>query len=89
MTSRRWGGAIGAAMLEIARLGPALRLLRRHRNLRQYEVAEAAGLTAAMVSAYERGGRRPSVGSLVRVLNALDADFAVLQSAYRRVQRSS
>ena len=75
-------------MLDLAHLGPALRRLRQVRDLRQHELAEAAGVTKSMVSAYERGRRRPSLPTLVQLLNAVGADFAVLRRAFREARRS-
>lgn len=75
-------------MRDLAHLGPALRRLRQYRDLRQHELAEAAGITKSMVSAYERGRRRPSLGNLAQLLDALGADFAVLQRALREVRHS-
>lgn len=75
-------------MLDLAHLGPALRRLRQHHDLHQQEVAQAAGITKSMVSAYERGRRRPSLPTLVRLLNALGADFKVLQRAVREAEHS-
>lgn len=66
-------------MLDLAHLGPALRRLRQYRDIHQRELAHAAGITKAMVSAYERGRRRPSLVTLARILNAANADFGVLQ----------
>lgn len=62
-------------------LGPALRRLRVHRDLKQYETAAAAGITKAMLSAYETGKRRPSLKTLGRLLEALDADLGDLHQA--------
>jgi transcriptional regulator with XRE-family HTH domain len=62
-------------------IGPALRVLRYRRNLRQFEVAEAAGVTKAMLSAFETGKHMPATRSIIAVLDALGADFADLQSA--------
>lgn len=58
---------------QLAAIGPALRALREDRGLRQYVLAERAGITKAMLSAYENGKRRPSLGTLDRILAALDA----------------
>ena len=68
-------------------LGPALRLLRRHRRLVQRELAERAGVTVAMVSAYERGRRLPSVRTLLLLLAALGADFGSLHKAIEHIER--
>lgn len=62
-------------------LGAALRRLRVHRDLKQFETAEAAGITKAMLSAYETGKRRPSLKTLGRLLDALDADLGDLHRA--------
>lgn len=66
-------------------IGPALRLLRERRDLRQYVVAERAGVTKAMLSAYENGKRRPSLGTLDRLLAALGADLGDLARAMAHV----
>lgn len=52
-------------------LPKALVWLRLHSRRRQNEVAHAAGLTQAMLCAYERGTREPSLRSLGRLLAAL------------------
>jgi len=76
-------------MVELARLGPALRLLRQYRRMRQNEMARRAGITRSMASAYECGSRLPSVRSLVSVLNALNADFGTLHRALEEAERRS
>ena len=65
----------------LAGLGPALRRLRMHRGLRQYEAARAAGVTKAMLSAYETGKRNPSIRTLDGLLAALDASLGDLHLA--------
>lgn len=65
----------------LAGLGDALRRLRVHRDLKQYETAASAGITKAMLSAYETGKRRPSLKTLSRLLEALDADLGDLHRA--------
>lgn len=62
-------------------LGPALRRLRMHKGLRQFETAAAAGITKAMLSAYENGKRRPSLKTLDQILAALAADLGDLHHA--------
>jgi len=68
-------------MVELERLGPALRFLRRRKGLRQCDVADRAGVTRAMLSAFERGARVPSLRSLAAVLNAQDLDLGLLHRA--------
>ena len=65
----------------LAGLGGALRRLRVHRDFKQFETAAAAGITKAMLSAYETGKRRPSLKTLSRLLEALDADLGDLHRA--------
>lgn len=62
-------------------LGPALRRLRMRRGQRQFETAEAAAITKAMLSAYENGKRRPSLKTLDQILAALEADLGDLHTA--------
>lgn len=62
-------------------LGSALRWLRWRRNRTQHEVARSAGITRAMLSAYETGKQRPSLDSLGRLLVALGIDLLHLHEA--------
>lgn len=66
-------------------LGKALRWLREKAGLRQYETAKTAGITKAMLSAYETGKQSPSLESLEKVLDALDADLVSLDRALDHV----
>jgi len=66
-------------------LGKALRWLREKQERRQYELAGAAKVTKAMLSAYETGKQRPSLETLERILDALGADLAVLGDALDHV----
>lgn len=66
-------------------LGKALRWLREKEGLRQYEVARAAGITKAMLSAYETGKQRPSLPSLEKILDALGADLMAVARALDHV----
>jgi transcriptional regulator with XRE-family HTH domain len=62
-------------------LGQALRWLRDRRGRKQYEVAEAAGITKGMLSAYETGRQRPSLETLEKVLDTLTCDLNDLHNA--------
>jgi transcriptional regulator with XRE-family HTH domain len=66
-------------------LGKALRWLRARQDKRQYQVAEEAGVTKAMLSAYETGKQRPSLETLEKILDGLDATLADLYQALRIV----
>lgn len=59
-------------------LAPALRVARAYKGMRQSEVAERAGVTKAMLSAFELGRRRPSLKTLEKLLSALEIDLDVL-----------
>jgi len=52
-------------------VGAALRRVRVQRRRRQYQVAEAAGISRWELAAYERGRQRPSVAALAALLRVL------------------
>ena len=56
----------------VRQLGRAIRRIRVARKVYQYQLADATGITRAMVSGYENGQRCPSFPSLVKILQALD-----------------
>ena len=73
----------------LSNLGPALRRLRMKRGLRQYEAADAADITKAMLSAYETGKRRPSLRTLDRLLAGLEAHLGDLYRAMAEDRRAA
>ncbi|HEV2846880.1 MAG TPA: helix-turn-helix domain-containing protein [Thermoanaerobaculia bacterium] len=56
-------------------LGQALRWLRDRQGKKQYQVAESAGITKGMLSAYETGRQRPSLETLEKILTTLGCDL--------------
>jgi transcriptional regulator with XRE-family HTH domain len=66
-------------------LGRALRWLRDRQGKRQYQVADAAGITKAMLSAYETGKQKPSLDTLEKILSALECDLNDLHNALQIV----
>jgi transcriptional regulator with XRE-family HTH domain len=66
-------------------LGRALRWLRERQNRRQYQVAAGAGITKAMLSAYETGKQKPSLDTLEKILDALLCDLNDLHNALQIV----
>ena len=68
--------------------GVALRLLRTRRRLKQWEVAEKAGMTKAMLSSYETGKVTPTLQSLITLFEALDTDFFGFQDALEAIDRT-
>lgn len=61
-----------------AGLGKALRWMREKKNQKQYQIAESAGITKAMLSAYETGKQRPTLDTLEKILSALQSDLGDL-----------
>jgi transcriptional regulator with XRE-family HTH domain len=66
-------------------LGRAIRWLRDRQGKRQYQVADAAGITKAMLSAYETGKQKPSLDTLEKILTALECDLNDLHNALQIV----
>ena len=62
-------------------LGHALRWLRDRQGKKQYQVAEAAGITKGMLSAYETGRQRPSLETLDKLLGTLGCTLHDLHNA--------
>src|SRR3979411_127491 len=62
-------------------LGPALRWLRERQTRKQYQVADLAGITKGMLSAYETGRQRPSLETLDKLLDTLGCDLNDLHNA--------
>ena len=70
-------------MLSFSNIGNALRWLRKRRGMKQAEVAQAAGITSPMLSAYETGKHRPSLATIDKILGALDCDVRHLATALK------
>lgn len=68
-------------MARFDRLGLVLSMLRLRRGETQKALARRAGLTASMVSCFEKGAKRPSLDSLARLLDALEVDLGELDQA--------
>src|SRR4029450_3715408 len=62
-------------------LGQSLRWLRDRQSKKQYQVADAAGITKGMLSAHEPGRQRPSLETLEKILNPLGCDLNDLHNA--------
>ena len=68
-------------------LGEALRRLRTDRNLLQEDVADRAGITRPMLSAYERGRVEPKFEGLLRILGAMGTTLSFLGTYMELVTR--
>lgn len=66
-------------------LGQALRWLREKQSRKQYRVADDAGITKGMLSAYETGRQRPSLETLEKLLETLGCDLNDLHNALQLV----
>src|SRR5215211_7212061 len=62
-------GAVGTSVL--TGLGHALRWLRDRHGRKQYQVADSAGITKGMLSAYETGRQKPSLDTMEKLLDTL------------------
>jgi len=60
-------------------LGPALRDIRRGAGLTQADLSALAGIKQPSVSAHERSCTTPDVRTLLRVVNALGYDLALVK----------
>ncbi len=67
------------------RLGRAVRWLRERQGKKQYLVADTAGVTKGMLSAYETGRQKPSLETLEKLLTALDCNLHDLHNAIQIV----
>jgi len=72
-------------MFQLEVLGKALRWLREDRGMKQDDVAQVAGITRPMLSAYERGRVQPTLDTLDRLLGALECDLTALSQALKIV----
>lgn len=62
-------------MIDLSRIGAALRAKREQSGLTIYEVGERAGVTGAYVSALERGNGNPTISVLQKIATAVGADI--------------
>jgi transcriptional regulator with XRE-family HTH domain len=75
----------GSHLPLMAGLGQALRWLREKQARKQYRVADNAGITKGMLSAYETGRQRPSLETLEKILQTLGCDLNDLHNALQIV----
>ena len=74
-------------MASFTGLGRALRWIRQRQGKKQYEVADAASITKAMLSSYENEKQRPAIETLERILDSLEIDLDYLAYAIRVVRQ--
>lgn len=59
-------------------LGQRIRLLRENLGISQEKLAEKANLNTSFVGQIERGGKKPTLETLEKIVNALDISFEEL-----------
>jgi transcriptional regulator with XRE-family HTH domain len=69
--------------------GPHLRELRLARGLTQTELAERADTNTMFISKLERGVTTPTIGTLLRLANALECGVVELVEVFDRGRRIS
>ena len=75
--------AIGAAVIE------TLRKERKRQNLSMIQLAEKAGLSQPMISLVERGMRKPTLDTLLRIAKVLEVNLGrVIEKAISKVTKS-
>ena len=68
-------------MARFDHFGKAILALRRERRWSQKELARESGLSAAMLSNYEHGVKKPTLDNLGKILDAFDLDLGKLDEA--------
>lgn len=69
------------------KLARALRNLREQRGITQEDLAHAADVTTTALSRIEGGKANPTWSTLARILDALNASLAELETALARAKR--
>lgn len=66
-------------MSEISKqIGERIRMFRQNRELTQEKLGEKADLNVSFIGQIERGGKRPTIESLEKIVKALDITFEEL-----------
>lgn len=73
---------------ELMRLGAAIKELRKQQEMKQIELATAAGMTESQVSDIERGKNNPGWLLLARLVDGLGLSFRDLADAYERAGKT-
>lgn len=68
-------------------LGEHIRLLRQNRGLSQEQLALRANLNTSFLGQIERGGKKPTIETLEKIVNALDITFEEFFSFERNIDR--
>ena len=66
----------------MTKIGNKVRVLRERRNLSKAQLAEALGVTAPAIHHIERGIRKPSATTMVKLADFFDVSVEVLVRAY-------
>lgn len=71
---------------ELSDLGAAIRDLRKSHDLKQIELATAAGLSESQVSDIERGKNNPGWLLVMKLLDGMGVTVSDLADAYQRAR---
>ena len=86
---RQTGGQERRMDLDDHQIGERIRSLRKRNGMTQEQLAEAANLSVPYISHMERGLKRPSLETLVRLAVALHVTAGVLLSGIQPEDRSA
>jgi transcriptional regulator with XRE-family HTH domain len=64
--------------------GERIRELRQKRGLTQVELSERSGYPQGRISEIERGGRAPTLMTMIRLAVALDCDLTQLVAPFKK-----
>jgi len=69
--------------------GERIRELRQKRGLTQVELSERSGFPQGRISEIERGGRMPTLNTMIRLALALDCKVTDLVSPFSKTELAS
>lgn len=68
-------------------LGERIRMLRQNRGLSQEKLGEKADLNTSFIGQIERGGKKPTIETLEKIVIALDTTFEELFAFDREIPK--
>lgn len=75
-------------MSEISKqLGERIRMFRQNRGLSQEKLGEKSDLNTSFIGQIERGGKKPTIESLEKIVTALDITFEELFAFERKIAK--
>lgn len=68
-------------------LGERIRMFRQNRGLSQEKLGEKSDLNTSFIGQIERGGKKPTIESLEKIVTALDITFEELFAFEREISK--